>query len=755
MNIKRQIAAALALTIAFCGGYTSLPFYTDTTIVSYAANIIDSGSLSKTIKWTLDSEGTLTFTGSGDMPDYDYLDGFGNNQSPFTVNTITFENDSYEGKVKNVIISDGITSVGSGTFRLSSLKKVKLPDSVKSIGSGAFSGCDGLVDINVPDSVSSIGTSAFLGTKWLDEQTNKDPLFIINGILVDGKKCKGNLVIPNTVKSISGRAFGDLMFGECAEITSVTIPNSVRDIGEMAFASCSKLTDVKIGDSVTSIGDYAFSYCYALEKVTIPKSVTSIGKKAFEDTKWLSSKASDEELVIVNGILIYGNPEGDFVVPDGVTYITDSGIGDGAGINQKLTSITIPASVKGMNKWMYMDMDSLTAINVDKNNAVYSSVDGVLFNKDKTMLIAYPQAKEVNEYIIPDSVETICSYAFYQAEAKKVVIPDSVRNVEPFAFDLCQMEEVSLPKTWTEMPDMSFSNSWLKSVDIPEGVTRIGKSAFRGSLESIKLPSTLTEIADEAFCLSDLKTVTIPESVTEISKELFRQSDITSIYLPDTVTSIGQRSFYMCRDLESINIPASVRTIGEMAFYACESLQSVSLPPSVSRIDNGSFGICSCLDSITILNPNCVISDSPSTIFSYAETEKNELGEELHDEKGNSKYIYYFNGTIRGYNHSTAEAYANKYGYKFESLGDPPYILGDVTFDGVVNAVDATFVLSEYTKISTGETSRITYAERKAADVNSDNRVNASDASLMLAYYAYVSTGGTHTLEELMTKKEK
>ena len=64
-------------------------------------------------------------------------------------------------------------------------------------------------------------------------------------------------------------------------------------------------------------------------------------------------------------------------------------------------------------------------------------------------------------------------------------------------------------------------------------------------------------------------------------------------------------------------------------------------------------------------------------------------------------------------------------------------------------------MLSEYTKISTGETSRITYAERKAADVNSDNRVNASDASLMLAYYAYVSTGGTHTLEELMKKKEK
>ena len=169
---------------------------------------------------------------------------------------------------------------------------------------------------------------------------------------------------------------------------------------------------------------------------------------------------------------------------------------------------------------------------------------------------------------------------------------------------------------------MSFSNSWLKSVDIPEGVTRIGKSAFRGSLESIKLPSTLTEIADEAFCLSNLKTVTIPENVTEISKEAFRQSGITSITLPDTVTSIGQRSFYMCRDLESIDIPKSVRKIEERAFRDCRSLRSVSLPASVASIGAYSFALCMALDSITILNPNCVISDSPSAIFSYAETEK-------------------------------------------------------------------------------------------------------------------------------------
>lgn len=189
--------------------------------------------MSQNIKWALDSEGTLTFTGKGDMPDYDFLDGYGfvNNMSPFANDPYIWDRDTYDGIVKNVVISEGITRVGNGFFCLKSLKTVRLPDSLKSIGNGAFYACNNLESIRMPASVTSIGT-------------------------------------------------------------------------------------------------LAFAYCTSLETVNIPKSITSMGTRVFEGTRWLGSKAMDNELVIENRILLYGKPEGDFVVPDEVTYITGSGIGE-------------------------------------------------------------------------------------------------------------------------------------------------------------------------------------------------------------------------------------------------------------------------------------------------------------------------------------------------------------------------------------------------------------------------------------------
>lgn len=118
MDIKRHIAAALAVTIAFCGGYTAFPFEADTAIVSHAASVVEKGAVSQNIKWALDSEGTLTFTGKGDMPDYDFLDGYGfvNNMSPFANDPYIWDRDTYDGIGKNVVISEGITRLGNGFF---------------------------------------------------------------------------------------------------------------------------------------------------------------------------------------------------------------------------------------------------------------------------------------------------------------------------------------------------------------------------------------------------------------------------------------------------------------------------------------------------------------------------------------------------------------------------------------------------------------------------------------------------------------
>ena len=196
------------------------------------------------------------------------------------------------------------------------------------------------------------------------------------------------------------------------------------------------------------------------------------------------------------------------------------------------------------------------------------------------------------------------------------------------------------------------------------------------------------------------------------------------------------------------------QNIDEYAFYDCSSLKSVRIPSSVDSINDHAFANCSSLTSITILNPDCGIFDSKTTIFTSSEAEKSFFGDEVYDANGNQIFVFNFDGTICGYNDSTAEKYAEKYGYKFKSLGEAPFTLGDPTKDGYIDAVDASLVLEEYTNVSTGGASVMTNTEKKAADINSDGAVDASDASLILAYYVYVSTGGKRTLGELMRMKK-
>ena len=353
-----------------------------------------------------------------------------------------------------------VTSIGSFAFRgCSSLTSVTIGNSVTSIGSYAFYDCSSLASITIPNSVASIGGWAFGYCSSLT-----------------------SITIPDGVTSI-----GDSAFFGCSSLTSITIPNSVTSIGDSAFRYCTSLTSISIPDSVTSIGSDAFSYCDSLTSITIPNSVTSIGEYTFSGCSSLKS----------------------ITIPNSVTSIGD----DAFWHCSSLTSITIPNSVTSIGYRAFDNCDKLNQINVDTANTKFSSVNGVLFNKDKTELIRYPEGKADASYAIPNSVTSIGYGAFRGCSSlASITIPNSVTSIDWYAF---------------------FGCSSLKSITIPNSVTSIDSYAFSGC--------------------SSLTSVTIGNSVTSIDGWAFSNcSSLTSITIPNSVTSIDSSAFYGCSSLKDV-----------------------------------------------------------------------------------------------------------------------------------------------------------------------------------------------------------
>ena len=135
----------------------------------------------------------------------------------------------------SITFPKGITTIGRGAFcECSGLKKVTLPKGLKTIDDEAFYDCSALKNVTFPDSITRIDSEAFEGTAWLKAQRKKNPLVVVNHILIDGRTAKGNVTIPKGVKTVSGSVFYN-----CTRLKSVTIPSSVTKISEYAFLGCS------------------------------------------------------------------------------------------------------------------------------------------------------------------------------------------------------------------------------------------------------------------------------------------------------------------------------------------------------------------------------------------------------------------------------------------------------------------------------------------------------------------------------------
>jgi hypothetical protein len=314
-------------------------------------------------------------------------------------------------------------------------------------------------------------------------------------------------------------------------------------------------------------------------------------------------------------------PITDVVIENGVTHIGKFAF---CGL-KKLKNVTIPASVVSIGEGAFHNCSSLTSITVATDNAYYASVDGVLFNKNKTILIRYPQGKN-GAYTIPSSVTTVGAAAFHGSTGlTSVTIPNSVTIIEsglellPYrdhnsltsitgdvklgwmsgTFGNCtSLASITIPSSVTFIGNWAFSGcTGLTSLMIENGVESIGKYAFFDctSLTSITIPNSVTSIGDRAFSgCTGLTSLTVAEDNTNYSSVdgvLFNKTKDTLIHypggrlgaytIPDSVTSIGNWAFQGCTGLTSVTFPSSVMSIGKKAFFDCTTLTSVTFEGGV------------------------------------------------------------------------------------------------------------------------------------------------------------------------------
>jgi len=378
------------------------------------------------------------------------------------------------------------------------------------------------------------------------------------------------LIIGDGVTSI-----GDYAFSWC-NITSVTIGKDVTNIGNNAFNYCYQLISLSIPNNVISIGNYAFTACSRLISVEIGSSVTSMGNDIFDNCKSLTSinvAVDNSNYCSVDGVLFdknkatlirypLGKQGSSYVIPSSVTSIVDYAFKGCA----NLTSIEIPNIVTGIGYRAFQDCKSLTSINVAVDNSNYCSVDGVLFDKNKTTLIQYPKGKQGISYMIPNSVKKIEDLAFEGCEKLTTIeIPNCVTDIGSFAFDGC---------------------SSLTSIDIPNSVIFIGMFAFNEcvSLVSATIGSSVKFIGNYTFsdctaltsvvwnavhCADFISTLTpffYSSNYTSLNYDL--RPHITSFVFGEDVEYIPA---YLCAGMENaeIVIKNCKTEIGEHALDNC------------------------------------------------------------------------------------------------------------------------------------------------------------------------------------------
>lgn len=487
------------------------------------------------------------------------------------------------------------------------LQEIIIPNSVNSIGDLAFSSCELLQEINLPGSVKALGINPFSRCYKLKLEVAQDSTY---------------KVVSNLVIDTDGRLISCL-----SNAAKLVIPEEVTSIGDKAFEWCEALRCVTIPMSLGKIGNYAFESCYSLESLNIPESVTQIGVNPFLHCNKLKIdlnqnsifKIISDLLIDKNGRLIAClNHNSSILIPEEVRSIGDSAFS----WNSSLNSISIPTSVTHIGAKAFYECQALQRVDITDFVAVIGAQ-------------AFAYCKALKNIILPKTVTHIPNGVFLCCESlENIIIPNSVTSIGDSAFSSCKsLNKVTIPDSVTAIGDSAFS--WcvlLQEINIPASVQLLGVNPFSGCKNlRLNMPqhlnfSLINDLLIDAkgcliSCLNDSRYLYIPDMVTSIGDRAFAgKEDLLYLGIPNSVTHIGNEAFHSCRALGRVYIPDSVTFIGDGAFSMCKSLRQVALPESVTYVRDETFRSCDSLEKITI--PNRVTSIG-AYAFAYCKSLRN------------------------------------------------------------------------------------------------------------------------------------
>ena len=453
--------------------------------------------------------------------DYRYEDN-GNK----TVTIVKYTGTDSKVTIPGEIDGKKVTCIAGEAFQANEkITSVSVPNGVTRIESYAFDDCDNLEKVYLSESVVEIEDDCFLSCDGLTEinvESKNKKYSSEDGVLYNKDvtaleffpRGKVSAKIPKSVTNL-----GEYPFGDCRALKSIELPEKLTEICEAAFYDCESLESIKIPDKVTEIGGVAFSGCKSLKEIELPEELETIGDGAFTGC-------------------------------------------------ESLESINIPDSVEEISGSVFSECTGLKEINVGSDNEYYSSVDGILYDKDINTLICCPCKKS--------SVE----------------IPDSVTGIGDYGFSLC---------------------AELRSISLPEKVKTIGQSPFIGC-------SNLTEIKVDRKNnnFASIDGVLYNKDVNEL---ICCPGGIASVEIPESVTSFREGALTGCVNITEMKIPEGIAGIAAYEFQACTSLKKIELPDSVTSVHENAFDGCIALEEIIVSSENEVYSTYDGALFNKDKTE--------------------------------------------------------------------------------------------------------------------------------------